>query len=219
MAQFNAALGQQTGPEGRWTFFSSDQLESVGTARRKVLIEMVTDCNIMIQFTKQSHLSMLPSLKYIIDKKTGRTEQEFRSKRAKSKINRVPGCLIVVHMSDESDREHSRNSSLNFWDCWDNVVIENLSKSDYSQIHQLFSFEEDKSSSSIYNLLSQNSDLRSAVIEKYCTKVLRKVSDKCSRLGLEREMNEVSMLFSNWEMFTSEFSSKLIEVPILKKCL
>lgn len=206
-----------------WVKIDSFDLLKRGTADRSKFVEQVLSQkkHLLVQFTRKSHLSMIPVLKAVIDNFLGFDQKDFDRKslakfsgglgglslkRFNSKDssngteerNFIPGVIFLVHLNESSTHD-LQNTGISFWYEWQNWVIEDITNSSYSTIDSLFlDLQQDgRDLESVWHILDTNADLRSKVFQKLILDALIMINENIPGLNFEPEMSNISMLISS----------------------
>lgn len=105
-------------------YFIDTDLTTQGLEKRSMDLKNLEKEFLVVQFTSTSSLDLVTQLKSSIKENT-----------------RIKKCLFVLHLQQRGDNdlnELSKNKGLNYWDNWENYVIENIHQTNYINLANMY---------------------------------------------------------------------------------
>jgi hypothetical protein len=177
---------------------SSEEIYNLGLEKRSAIIKNHKDTVFAIQFVYTEHLSLISQIKSNLEQN--------------SKITKV---IFICHLErDPKKREKLKtNIGLNYWNDWDNRVLDNLQHSNYKEYCQIKDLPFDEL------LLSTNYQTGITLLKEACLTCIVKITHEHDELNLRLNMSNIRTMIEKdpENIFINHFREKLKNLEVLKR--
>lgn len=204
---------QKVSAPDAWSILRSGDLINSGPIERKKILDDYLQHPLILQIEKRNHMPMLSFIKNTID-------SAYSGERFK-------GVIIFIHLTDPIGKKDLnvdlRDIGLNFWNDWDNIVIENIQNSGYKDLQSLFLASDSEGHmipiDNIQTLMMNNPQLKKKISRALFFDGISRIAQKCPDLSSNEILEDIFIIISKDSIFFDQLSAALFDHPTIVEML